>query len=262
MGLFDQIAIANGQNVKVGRGAVFFDRQTTPGTSRGYVDMGSCDAVEIGGQVDTVEKRGMVDDTNPIISTVERSRTFDINITFAEWLKQNLELMLLSTAGEYTQPATPVVGENLSASTIKGRSYFTAKKNLTAVTVKDDGVAAALNTDYQLDTTNGVVKVLSTGSIADASVLTIDYTPVAITAGSGFPDIAIGTAGSIIGAFRFVGKPLAGKVDELWIPKVQVFPAGVLALISEDYQSAQLRMRILSDAANNPSYPFGWHRQR
>jgi len=250
--MFDQIAVADGTNLLLGRGALFLDRKSAAGAAQGFNFVGNATKLEIAPTVETREKRGFVDNTNPLLARVPVATTLEVNIALSEYRKEQLALALLGDVGEYTQTATPIVGETLNSSSVTGRTYFTAKRKLTAVTVKDDGVAAALNTDYQLDTETGAVKVLTTGTIVDGSVLTIDYTPTVMTAGvSGYSKITGGSAGTITCEGRFVGKPMQGKVHEVHLWKMQINAEGVLALLSDDFIDFELKATLLDDAVNH-----------
>lgn len=254
MGMFDQIAVADGTQLLLGRGALFLDRLTAGGAKQGFNFVGNCTGLEIAPSIETREKRGMVDNTNPLLARVEVSRTLEVNITISEYKKEQVAIALLGDVGEYTQTATPIVGETLNSSSVKGRTYYTAKRKITAVTLKDDGVSKTLNTDYYMDAETGAITVIPSGSIADGSVLTIDYTPTVMTAGvSGYVQVSPGSAGTIICEARFIGKPMQGKVHEAQLWKMQINPQGVLALLSDDFVDFQLRGTLLSDAINHPA---------
>lgn len=257
MSMFDKIAIADGTQLLLGRGAIFFDRFSTAGAKQGFNFVGNATALELAPSVDTREKRGVVDNTNPLLARVEVSRTLEVNLTLSEYKKEQVAMALLGdVATGYTQSNTPVVGETLTTSSVGGRTYFTAKRKIGTVAVKVSAVTKANGTDYEYDSETGAVKILSTGTIADGSTVTIDYTPATIS-GAGTTTITPGTAGTILGELRFVGKPMNGLIHEVHLFRVQISPAGVLALISDDFVDFQLKGTVLSDATNNPTQPFG-----
>jgi hypothetical protein len=249
-----EIAVADGTQLQLGRGALFLARlNPTTLANEGFLDVGNCTLLEVSTSVEQTEKRSSVDDTNELLARVETSRTMEVNITLGEYRKDNLALALVGDTGNYTQGATPVVGETLTADSKQGRTYFAANRKLTSVAVKVSAATKVEGTDYEIDTETGAVKIIVGGSIADASTVTIDYTPTAITT---LDTVSLGTAGTIYCALNFVGKPLNGKVQELYLPKVQISPDGALGFITEDFADYNLKGTIVKDTAD-VNFPLG-----
>jgi hypothetical protein len=97
---------------------------------------------------------------------------------------------------EVLAPAT-VVG-------IKGKSYFTAKKNISAVVVKQGATTLTLTTDYTIDdATTGIITLTSTGAAADGTALTVDYSYAAIITANALPLVYGATNTQIQGRLRF-----------------------------------------------------------
>jgi hypothetical protein len=108
--------------------------------------------------------------------------TSKYSLTVDEFTPDLEALLALGTQGnDVVQNAGNTVGEQLTASSLQGRTYFAAKQGLSAVTVKVGGVAKVLGTDYAIDLGSGAVTILNGGGIADTSAVTIDYTAAAIT---------------------------------------------------------------------------------
>lgn len=260
---FPTFAVGDGTKTFVGRGKLFIDR-LVPVTfaKQGAFFAGTCDGYGITPSSELATKRDMTDPSNRLIARVETSRDFEISIDASELRKDMLALHLLGDVGEYTQTATPIVGEALGNSK-KDRVFWTAKRKVTAYTVKAAAASKVEGTDYEIDVETGAIYIKPTGSIADASALTIDYTPTAITAGSGLTAITPGTAGMIHAELRFVGDPLNGQIHEALWWRVQMTAAGILALISTDFQNYQLKGTPLA-LATPPiaGYPYGVVYQR
>lgn len=251
---------ADGNRLVVGRGAVTFDRFAN-GVKQGHIFLGNVEALEIAPSVETIEKRGFVDNSNPLLARVETSRTLEVNLTLGEYRRFNLALALFGVDSAYTQAATPVVGESLVAASpgsVQGRIYYTAKHKIGSVTLKDDAVAVTNSVaNYILDAESGAIYITPGGSVTDGSALTVDYTPVAQVAGDGIDLITLGNAGLIEGELRFIGDPLKGKVQEIVLWKVQISPAGAVGFITEDFATFPLSGAALSDAIGHPTEPFG-----
>lgn len=248
---------ADGTKVILGRGAVYFDRWTAGGVAQGERFLGNCSAFEVSGSEELKEKVGVVDSSNPLLARVSVKRTLELAITLNEFDKDNIALALLGTATEYTQAATPVTGETLTTSSVKGNWYKAAKRKLTAVAVKVSAVTKTVDVDYTLDAETGRIRILASGTIADGSTVLIDYTPTAIVAGSGIAQANPLNAGTVQGFVRFVGDPMTGPVIECELWKVVMSMDGNLSLIGDEFAEFRVKGTVLTDAGNHPNEPFG-----
>lgn len=260
---------ADGTRLVAGRGAVTFDRFNASGKKVGAKFLGNVESLEVTPSVETIEKRGFVDNSNPLLARVETSRTLEVALTLSEYKRFNLALALFGNEQAYTQAATPVVGEVLVDTTggqtgsVQGSIYYTALRNIGSVTLKDDAVAVTNNiANYILDAASGAIYITPGGTVTDGSKLTIDYTPVAAVAADGYDLILPGAAGSIVGELCFVGDPLNGKIQEVKLWKVQISPDGAVGFITEEFATFPLKGTLLSDATNHPTSPFGQIIQR
>lgn len=258
---------ADGARLVVGRGAVTFDRFNASNAKVGAAFLGNVELLELSPTVEYVEKRGFVDNSNPLLARVESSRTLEVNLTLGEYKRFNLALALFGVDSAFTQTNAAVVGEVLvsapNGGSIQGRIYYTTKRKITAVTLKDDAVAVANNVaNYVVDAESGAIYITPGGTVADGSVLTVDYTPTTFVAADGLDLVTLGNAGSILGELRFVGDPVNGKIQELSLWKVQISPAGAVGLITEDFAGYPLKGTVLSDAVNHASAPYGQLVQR
>ena len=150
----------------------------------------------------------------------------------------NLARFFIGTASEVAQTATPVVDENVGAVKV-GRFYqlgvTTAKpqgvQDVTGVTIT--GAAGTptfvLDTDYELDATNGRFKVLSAAMESETNVL-VDYTPVAGTVDM----VTSSNVGAQFGSLRYVGDETAGPNRTMFITRVQLKPSGEFAVKSRE----------------------------
>lgn len=257
---------ADGTRLVCGRGAVTYDRTTSSGVKTGAAFLGNVELLELVGSVEYADKRGFVDSSNPLLARVETSRTLEVNLTLGEYKRFNLALALFGVDSAFTQTAAPVVGESLvlaSPGSLQGRVYYTAKRNITAVTLKDDGVAVTNSAaNYVVDAQSGAIYITPGGTVADGSALTVDYTPTAAIASDGLDLVTLGNASTINGELRFVGDPLNGKVQELTLWKVQISPAGAVGFITEEFAAYPLKGTVLADSVNHPSAPYGQLIQR
>lgn len=254
--------VADGSKVLLGRGAVYLDRLTSAGVKTGERFLGNCSKFEVSGSEETKDLRGMVDSSNPLIARVTVSRTLELSIAMNEFEKNNLALALMGDTGYYpAQSAASLTDEIITPAggSVAGNWYKASKRNFTSMTLKDDDVSAAqgaADVNWTPDLTVGRIRVTPGGSIVDGSVLKLSGAYAQITA-TGLELVTPVTAGIIKGLVRFVGDPMNGKVIECEIPLVQISPDGAVALIGDDYADYSLKGTILSDAVNNPTFPFG-----
>jgi len=248
---FKVVAIGDGTKVSVGRGRLFIDRLSAAGARQGAFFLGTVDELGLTPSSEILKKRTMVDPTNAVLASVETSRDLELSATLAEWRKEPLAMALQGDVAEYTQTNTPVVGEVLTTSSKKDRWYWppTGKRKLTAYAVKVSAVTKTEGTDYEIDAETGGVYIKASGSIADASTVTIDYTPTTITAGSGLTQLNIGVAGTMLGELRYVADPLTGPIHEMLLYKVQFAAQDIISLLGQEFGTFQLKGSLLVSSA-------------
>jgi hypothetical protein len=175
-----------------------------------------------------------------------------------EFTPANLALAMMGKVTQSAaQVATPVTGETLTTSAIKGGFYKTAKLGpITAVTVNQSGTPLVAGVDYTVHNPEvGIIHILPTSAtVTNGSTLTVSYTPTAYAAG--LQVVAGGTDMVIEGAVMFVPDPTTGPKLLLEVWDVSVTPEGALGLISEDFAQLSLTMAIQADAMNHPNEPL------
>jgi hypothetical protein len=260
--------VGDGTKLLLGRGAVYIDRFTAAGVKQGERFVGNCSAFSVTGSEEVRDKRGMVDNTNPLLARVTVARTIELGVTLTEFDRRNLQLALMGADDQASsfypvQATTPIVDEAVTPAggSIQGHWYKFSKRDINTIqAVKDDTVTIASNpnnVNYAIDSKVGRVYITPGGSVADASAVTVSYTPFAIAFPGGLDMVLPVTAGAIRGAFRFVGDPVNGRIVEAEIPLCQYSPDGELPLIGDDFGEYRVKGTILSDAVNNPTFPFG-----
>lgn len=119
-------------------------------------------------------------------------------------------------------------------------------RNVTNVVVTQDpdGTPVVLteDTDYEVDTAEGVVKILAGGAVTDGDVLDIDFDTVASTT----EVVTTGSAASIEGALKFISDNTRGDNRTYFFPEVELGPSGDFALKSRDtWQEIPVDIEIL-----------------
>lgn len=122
------------------------------------------------------------------------------------------------------------------------------KKTLTNVVVNGVGGSPTyvLDTDYEIDVANGLIKALSTGAIADGGTVEIDGDYASVT----IQRLDAAQATTMKGDIYFAGDPAAGrKLDVKGY--VSLFPEGDLGLITEDWLQMPFTMEFLESTSYN-----------
>lgn len=246
-------------NLLLGKGSVFFDRFTTAGVAQGFRHLGNVTSFEIATQDDVIEKFESMSGASNLYRSVTRRRDVSLRCMLDEFAGDNLAIALMGDKGSYTQAATPITGETLTTSSLKGKYYKTAKLGIGTITVKQTApaITLTLGTDYALtDAASGIIQILPGAGTTDASTITIDYTPTAYTAPNGLDQIVGGQSSFIRGKILFKPDPATGPKLFVEVWRATITPDSSLGLIGDDWGSMGLRMLIEDDTANHPTSPL------
>jgi hypothetical protein len=240
-------------NVMLGRGAIYFDRRTTTDNTVGSFHLGNCDSIALNVTTETLD---MVDYTqqssSPYKSVVVKTDVAG-SITGFEFSKDTMALATMGTIDStYSQTNVAVTGEVLASATVtglKGRFFQTAYRNISTVVLKQGATTHVLNTDYTIaDATRGIIKILTTGAVADGTALTIDYAKATITAGA-ITRIFGGVNAAIEGKLRYVSNNTTGPKWDLTVFNANVRPNGDITFISDEFNKFTLEFTAQSDAS-------------
>lgn len=247
----------NAENLILGRGKAYFERNDAAGVPLGIFDLGNVETFEITSTPDTRDKFSSMDQDSGLLKQVTVRLDVDVKLTGNDFNADNMALAFFGTSALFNQTGGPVVDEIISPAggTVQGRIYQTAEREITVVTIDDDAVLVVDDgTNYKiLNATIGLIQVLVGGSIIDGSELTASYTSAAIV---DRPQVAGANVSQIEGRLLFVGNPAAGQAVEVQVWKVSVTPDGPLALIADDFGAWALNMKALDDGDNHPAEPF------
>lgn len=246
----------NPADLYIGAGKLFFDRfDAATGAATGLRLLGNCSALTVTPAEDEVrELYSSMEAARPLAARDIIRRKVTFKATLNEFSPENVALVLMGNQVEYTQTATPIVGEILSTAPVADRFYKTAKRAITAVVIKRGAATLVLGTDYKIhDAEMGLIYLISgTGS----GNLTADYTPTLISAGSGRPQIRGALATRIEGRLLYLPDSTRGPKQEIEVWKVAISPEGDLSLIADEYGEFVLAGEVLTDAANHPAEPY------
>ncbi|MDT3707480.1 MAG: hypothetical protein ROZ09_11680 [Thiobacillus sp.] len=164
-------------------------------------------------------------------------------ITADDITVRNWSRFIIGNASTLTQASGAVVAESLGA--VKQGRYYqigasagnpSGVRGISAVTVKVAAVAKTENVDYTVDLILGRLYIIPGGGIADASVVTVDYTKAANTR----DQVISASAASVAGALRFVADNPKGANRDIFLPSVSLKPTGTAKLKGEQAEYMQL----------------------
>lgn len=253
---------ATGGNLLLGRGNLFFDRWTAAGVKTGWRFLGNVPEFSLNTSDDVREKNSSTEAAAPLLARVVIKRTPEFSIALDEFQLESIALGMMGSAATYSQVNTPVTGEVLVASgavplgVVKGNYYKTAKRGISAVTVKKaPSTSLVLGTDYDiLDAETGLIYIKPTGvTLSNGDGVNIDYTPRTITN----ENKIIGATSTIIdGSILFVPDNASGPKLELEVWHVQVAPDGDISFITDDFGQMKIKGSVVSDATLHPTEPY------
>jgi hypothetical protein len=243
-------------NVVFGRGAILFDRFTAAGVRQGqFVHLGNCDNFATSVATDKVTMTDYTSQTSAPYATANKSTTVTLKIEGFEIDTKILAMLFMGDTTTYTQALTTVTTETIAATTLTGLkgSYFTSSlRNVSAGTMLWGTTTLVSGTDWELfNTYGGVFHVFPTSpTVVDGTVLKVNYTAAALTAGSTALDVirAFNTA-SIIGRLLFVPNNTTGPNNEVVVWNCSFTPDGDIPLISDEFLKWNLVGTAQSDTA-------------
>jgi hypothetical protein len=242
-------AAANGDNLYIGRGKFYFDRYGSNMQPSGVLRfVGEADKGDISISSTNKSRYTTTKATNNKIASVDTQQTHTIAMDLMEFTKENLALALLGDVSTFTQSVTPVTSESLAATHAIGDILQLKGRNPSSLILTGSSGPLALGTDYEIeDQKIGLIRMLTAGTTVSAA-----YTPGT----TALPRIAAGQNTAIYGRLVFVGDPTIGPGFDVEAWKVKFMSAGVLSLLSDDFDKMSLNGEILDDSINHPSAPL------
>lgn len=141
-------------------------------------------------------------------------------------------LFLLGSTAALNVAGGTVTGESL-ASAEHDKWYKLAHENVSSVVI----AGKTINVDYEVDAELGLIRILSTGTIADNATSSVAYTYSGITGTT----VRVGTESKV--DVKLIGRLVnaeTGAKAILEVPKITLSPDGEISLIGDDYQTLGL----------------------
>lgn len=186
------------------------------------------------------------------LDAYNRPKPVEIECTIDDCDPDWLSMAMLGTPATYAQSAR-LIGDTASTFTARHDKWVSLSHNsLTNFVI----TGKTLGTDYELDTTGGLCKILSTGTILDEA--TVSYTAAA-PARAGH-SIDAGTETVIQIAIRCIGKNLFNDQEmEVNVWQANVSPSGSLDFISKDPISLTFKGTCIVPSGKSGPYQYLEH---
>lgn len=222
----------------LGSGDLYIDRLTAAGVSQGAKIAGATSKFEIIPESELKEQtgKGRSNYGQVIASAVLPGKT-TIKLTINQLDAENMALALLGDVTAGGQASGSVTAQAVTA--IADRYVELGKYSVSNVVVQDvtDTTTYAEGTDYVINTRLGMIKALSTGSIADADVLHINYDYAAAS----FDTIATGTTPTIRAKLVLDGTNfVTGKNCTVTVLSARLKPTSAIDFLSDDFLPLEL----------------------
>lgn len=249
-------------NCVLGKGRLYLARHSTAGVRGGYREIGNAKELRASPQIQSVDLANYLTSDGGTYASAEVSKAITVSFTAFEIANRgNLALITSGTEGAYTQAATAVTGEALSSALALGDVYFTAKRQIGTVAVKQGMTTLVAGTDYEIvDANAGAIKILTTGAATEGSAVTVDYTPTAIT-GTNQRTVEMYAAGAVQCSLIYLASNSYGGLWEMRYWKLVLQPGDLAGLLGDDFGSSDLALKVMHDGAGDfggsASSPYG-----
>jgi hypothetical protein len=227
----------------IGKGKVLFKLDGT----NGYLDFGNAPDFKITVGIEKKEHYSSRAGVSTKDLEVVVKQTATGSFTLDQPVIDNIRYFIMSTAkASIDQSASSWTDE---AMTVYHDLYIDmGKKSLTNIVITATGGSPTyvLDTDYKIDTDDGLLMALSSGSISDAESVEVtgDYGAVTINR------VQSAQATTLKGHVMFIGNPPAGRKIDV-VGYVSLLPEGDLQLIGEDWTEMVFNMEFLTNSSYN-----------
>ena len=231
-------------NILVGSGEVWFNRKELDGSYKGYRHLGNVSKLEVTPAPTIIEKKSSMNAARAVIARAITETKTTVVLTLDEFDKQNVALALLGNTETANQTAGTKTTAALGVAHL-GYGIDTGFKNITVTDVKSGATVYVEGTDYSVDIASGLITILATGTIVEASTLTWDGTVPAITSFA----VEAMSDGNIEGILRY--RSSADQVGprmmvEVW--RLAMSPSGALSLLGDAFAEIALSGEALADS--------------
>lgn len=250
---------AAGEVAKLGKGSLLLEAIINGAGVGSFEFMENATAVTISGDVTSADLYSSTQSSSPLIASSTTRIGYTVQATLSGFTLGNLKRWLFGQAKVRTQAALSTQTQTFTGSAVvKGGFIRLPARRVTAVQVSLGGTdPVVLDTDFTLYADQGIIGITKNGVIEDGDEIEVQWNQPSLV----LDQISVGKEASPVCHLLYLADDantdgVAAK-DTLEIWKVQLAPDGELPLISDEYATYQITMKVLSDSINHPADPFG-----
>jgi hypothetical protein len=244
----------------LGKGSILFDRFDAAGLLTGYMPFGNCTKFELSHKDERASLFQSLNKSASLIATGLKKRTVSVAIVGTDFRSDMLAVSMMSSGKTTLTGAVATITAEVLASataTKKGRYFALLNRNIdnvgTPPVLTNNSVVLTLGTDYVVvDPIEGLIYFPTTSSVAEGFSVTATYHTLVATN----DQVAGAVVPQVVGRLRFVPDPTDGQKLGVEAWRVNLYPAGQLGLIADDYGNWTLDGELLDDTSNHPLSPY------
>jgi len=159
-----------------GQGVLYVANRNANGTPAGFVDIGNCSALMVNPSIDSFDHQESRTGKNFTDKRIKRMVRAEVSMTLDSVAKEALELYLFATN---TQNASATITDEV-VTAVHNKIVKLSRMNVTAISAVTNTAGTTTyvaGTDYEVvDLKQGLIRILSTGTITNGQQLHVDYT--------------------------------------------------------------------------------------
>lgn len=207
-----------------------------------YRDFGNAPEFKVNVEIEKIEHFKSTEGMKIKDAEIPTQQKATISFSLDELTPENVMFFSMAkTPTSVVQASGNVLDQVVTAVLDQWVALEKSKLSNVVVTNSAGTTTYVLNTDYQLNTEEGLVMALSTGAIAEAQSLKVDYDHAAETR----KRVDAATRTFIEGDLLFIGNPPKGRKVTIkgW---ATIFPGGEVSLIGDEITAMQFTGEFLS----------------
>lgn len=247
------------EHLTIGKGYVYF-APFQPGTMvhQGYKFVGNCPSFSLNHTAETLDHYKSTCGIRQLDKQVILEAIMEASIECDEVLPDTLAYFFLTTATTTTLASASAVTYSIPSARF-GRTYQIGETdtapmgvtNLTSVTITTPA-GLVEGTDYELDLDKGLITFLEGGTFTDNTAVDLTYDADATTKSR-----IISSSNQIEGALKFVSCNASGPDYTYTFPYAKMNPSGDLNLITDEWLTVPLNLRIMKKGNLELAYVDG-----
>jgi hypothetical protein len=244
----------------LGKGSILFDRFDASGNLTGYMPFGNATKFELAHKDERAELYQSLNKSASLIATGLKKRSVSISVVGTDFRSDMLAIAMMSSGKTTLVGAVATITAEVLASATalkKGHYFALLNRNIDNVTIPpvltNNSATLVAGTDYiVVDPIEGLIYFPTSSSVSEAFSVTATYHTLVASN----DQVAGAVVPQVTGRLRFVPDPTDGQKLGVEAWRVNLYPAGQLGLIADDYGNWTLDGELLDDTANHPLSPY------